>query len=192
LTRWLCFRRFPISAVLPGCRLFLGIPWGDPGRHTRLQTGSSRDGWLCFLNPPRLRSCSRHHQNKTYGNPHLTTVALFWRFFLFHCAIRIALSSRPAATTRRTSGIDWTGRSRVSDPTMDSHRLARLGWPLDCMQPNCQRERGLSPRTGKPALQVWCKLHRVVPVIRGGISGLLRVVRELAASNSDRPCVACP
>jgi hypothetical protein len=70
--------------------------------------------------------------------------------------------------------------------------VARRGWPLYCMPANCQRERRLSPRTGKPTFQVWCKLNRVVPSIREEIPGLLRVVTDLAAINSDRPCVACP
>jgi hypothetical protein len=73
---WLCFGRFAASAVMPGCRLFLGIPWGDLRRDTRLGTGSSREAWLCFSNPPRLRSCSRHCPDRTYGNPNLPKLAL--------------------------------------------------------------------------------------------------------------------
>jgi hypothetical protein len=107
-------------------------------------------------------------------------------------AIRLDSARAPAATSRRTSGIAWTGRSRMRGLTMELHPQARRGGPFDCMQANCQRERGLSPRTVKPASQVWCKLSRVVPVIRGAIPGLLRVVREPTASRSDRPCVACP
>ncbi len=104
-------------------------------------------------------------------------------------AIRLDFAPEPAATSRRNSGIDRTGRSRMRGLTMELHRLACRGWPFDCMQANCQRERGLSPQTGKPLMQLWCKMSRVVPVITAGIPDLLRVVRELAASNLVRACV---
>ena len=77
MIRWLCFGRFADSTVLPGCRLFLGIPCDDPRRDTRLSTGNSRERWLCFSNPPRRRSCLRHCRNKAYGNRSLAKLALF-------------------------------------------------------------------------------------------------------------------
>ena len=36
------------------------------GSDTRPRAGSSRDRWLCFSNPPRLRSCSRQCRNKAW------------------------------------------------------------------------------------------------------------------------------
>ena len=78
MIRWLCFGRFADSIVLPGCRLFLVIPYCDPRTNTRLSTGSSRARWLCFSNPPSLRSCSRHDYNETCGNPGSAILALFY------------------------------------------------------------------------------------------------------------------
>jgi hypothetical protein len=80
--RWLCFRRFAVTVVLAGCHSFHGIPYCDPGRDTRPRAGSSRDRWLCFSNPPRLRSCSRQCRNKAYGNPRSPELGLIYDFLL--------------------------------------------------------------------------------------------------------------
>jgi hypothetical protein len=91
------------------------------------------------------------------------TLALFSYISHFCRALPVDSASKPAATTRRTGKVDASGRSRMRELTMEFHPQARRGWPLDCMQPNCQRERGPSPRTGRPTLQVWRNLRRVVP-----------------------------
>lgn len=82
---------------------------------------------------------------------------------------------------RRTGKIDRIGRSRKPDPMMQLHSLAHRGSPLSCKHANCQRGRGPSPRTGKPTLQVWCRLTPVIPSSRERIAGLRMVVRRLTA-----------
>jgi hypothetical protein len=48
----------------------------------------------------------------------------FTIFNFFSSAIRPDFARAPAATSRRTRAIDWIGRSRMRDRTMQFHRLA--------------------------------------------------------------------
>ncbi len=100
---------------------------------------ASGTGGFAFRTQGGPRSCLTHYHNKTYEKPTSATVALISRLFFFHRAIRLGYAQSPAATSRRTGGLEWTGTSRMRDPPMESHRLARRGSPLDCLQP-CVKE----------------------------------------------------
>ena len=69
---------------------------------------------------------------------------------------------------------------------MEFHPLARLVWPSDCMLSNCQRWRGPSPRTGKPTLQVSCRLSSVDPSSEGGEFSSAGIVRDVTAGKPYR------
>jgi hypothetical protein len=99
-------------------------------------------------------------------NKETWSIMIWLRYALFgvFCrAIRVELASGPAATTRGTGKLEWIGRSGMRDPTMEFYRLTRRGWLIDCMQPNCQRPRGRSPRTGRR--RVRCTDESQVPSV---------------------------
>jgi hypothetical protein len=58
----------------------------------------------------------------------------FTRFNVFRSPIRPDFARAPAATSRRTRGIDRTGTSRMRDRTLEFHRLACRGWPYTYKQ----------------------------------------------------------
>ena len=125
-------------------------------------------------------------------------VCLNWvRFMIFHFfsgAIRPDFARAPAATSRRTGGIDRTGRSRMPR----TRRWSFVAWPaaagrlIACNR--IDKDRADPPRErGKPTTSsmVQVEPRRAAPSDEES-RGLLRVVRDLAASDSNRTCVARP